>query len=253
VRHPLRPYFRRHFRAQLRRQCAGAAVACYVTERTLQRDYPSGAGTLAFGASDVDLPPEAFVGCVPAARSGPLRAVAVGSLAQMYKGIDVALRALAEARTAGTAVDLTVVGDGCFRPALEAQARSLGLGGTVRFLGALPAGARVREEFDRADVFLMPSRIEGLPRALVEAMARGLPCLASAVGGIPELLPPEVLHPAGDHHALAAGLRALADDPARRARLGAVNLARASDFARERLDGVRSRFLDAVRTRCTLR
>ena len=58
----------------------------------------------------------------------------------------------------------------------------------VSFLGLLPAGKAVRDEMDNCDIFILVSRTEGLPRALIEAMARGKYCIATRVGGIPELL-----------------------------------------------------------------
>ena len=58
----------------------------------------------------------------------------------------------------------------------------------VDFLGLLPAGKAVRDEMDNCDIFILVSRTEGLPRALIEAMARGKYCIATRVGGIPELL-----------------------------------------------------------------
>jgi glycosyltransferase involved in cell wall biosynthesis len=88
----------------------------------------------------------------------------------------------------------------------------------------------VQTELDHADLFIMPSRTEGLPRALLEAMARGLPCIGSAVGGIPELLPPEDLFPAGDPLALARKIQEVLADSAGMQRMATHNLKRASDY-----------------------
>lgn len=64
----------------------------------------------------------------------------------------------------------------------------LGVADRVTFVGTVPAGAAVRAHLDAADLVVVPSRTEGLPRALIEAMARGLPAVGTTVGGIPELL-----------------------------------------------------------------
>jgi glycosyltransferase involved in cell wall biosynthesis len=88
---------------------------------------------------------------------------------------------------------MTFVGDGRLRTMMEKLAAKLGLSDAVEFAGGVPAGLRVREYLDGSDLFILPSRSEGLPRALLESMARGLPCLATDVGGNRELLPEEAL------------------------------------------------------------
>ena len=115
------------------------------------------------------------------------RLVFVGSLAQMYKGQDVLIRAVGLLKERQLPVELKILGAGRHRLELERLVRSLSLDGAVRFLGELP-GAAVREELDNATLMVLPSRTEGLPRVVIEAMARALPCIATSVGGIPELL-----------------------------------------------------------------
>ena len=122
----------------------------------------------------------------------------VGSFEQMYKAPDVLLDAFCRCISLGLDLQLVLVGDGRHRQSLKSRARRFNLGDRIQFLGWLPAGEAVRHELDRADVFVLPSRVEGLPRAMVEAMARGLPCIGSRVGGIPELLHPEDMVPPGD-------------------------------------------------------
>jgi glycosyltransferase involved in cell wall biosynthesis len=119
----------------------------------------------------------------------------------------------------------------------------------VTFRGQLPAGPEVRAELDQADVFLLPSRTEGLPRALVEAMARGLPCVGSTVGGIPELLPAEDMVPPGDAGALASKIREVVTDPARMARMSERNLRAAQDYRQDVLQPRRDAFYRHVRER----
>ncbi len=234
VPHPGRALFRAWYTRALRRQAYEATVAAYVTERALQRRYPPGPATWATSYSDVELPPEAFVSAVPAQRdSAPFRLVTVVSLDQPYKSLDVQLAALARLRSR-VDVTLDVVGEGRLRPGYQRVADQLGVESAVTFHGALPGPAAVREVLDAADVFWLPSRTEGLPRSLIEAMARGLPAVATPVGGIPELLPTTHLVPVGDAEALATHTTTLLADPAVRASAAAINLRRAADFA----DGV---------------
>lgn len=247
VSHPLRPLIRRHFTAQLRRQCLACCAGAYVTERALQHRYPVRPGIPSFGVSDVELPPDAFVSAPRPVTAGPFTMVMVGSLAQLYKGPDVLVDAAAYAVTQGLDLKVHIIGDGRFRTLIEQRIQQHGLTERVRLLGQLPAGGAVRAELDRADAFVLPSRTEGLPRALVEAMARGLPCLASAVGGIPELLPSDCLVPPGDAQALGKAIVALGRDLPRRQALAQRNLERARDFADAVLAERRAAFCRAVR------
>jgi glycosyltransferase involved in cell wall biosynthesis len=138
------------------------------------------------------------------------------------KGVDVLLDALGCDPAAP--FDLLVAGDGPERTALEAQAARLGVGDRVVFLGAVDQ-ATVAALHRGAILVALPSRWEGLPLACLEAMASGCAVAAAAVGGLPEAIEDDrtgVLVPPEDPAALAAALRALASDPARRRRLGAA-------------------------------
>ncbi len=249
VVHPLRPFFRWSFPRQLRRQCAQACGALYVTDQALQRRYPC--PTYATGVSDVELPQSAIVS---KARSvdrqvRATKLIMVGTLEQLYKAPEILIDSLAICTQDRLDLVLTMVGDGKERPGLEARARALGLGSRVHFLGQLPAGEAVRSELDRADLFVLPSRQEGLPRAMIEAMARALPCISSMVGGIPELLPPEDMVPPGNAEALAAKIREVVGDPARMAHMSARNLQKAGEYREKVLRGRRIAYYQYLRDR----
>lgn len=249
MRHPLRPFFRWLSTRELLRQCRRACAVAYVTRHTLQERYPCPGHAVAL--SDVQLPEAAFVRNPRVARgTPPWRLVTVGSLEQLYKGTHVLIDAVAACVREGLDLHLALVGDGKHRGEFEAQAHALQLGERIQFHGQLTAGEAVRAELDRADLFVLPSLTEGLPRALVEAMARGLPCLASHVGGIPELLTPECLVPPGDRQALAGRLRTLLADPDLRTRLSARNLVAARPYHEEMLREERVAFLRYLRE-CT--
>lgn len=251
IRHPLRPMFRRLFTHQLQRQSATAVAATYVTQTVLQQRYPAAATAYSTSYSDVDLPAEAFVAD---RRSGELRSavptvVSVGAMAQRAKGFDVLLDAIACCARRGVPINLRIIGDGHLRPELERQARRLGLDRQVTFTGQLAGGAAVRTELDNADLFVMASRHEGLPRAMIEAQARALPCIGTRVGGMPELLTETNLVAPDCPEILAERIIEMIGDPARRTYESAHNLRRARAFSHTELAASRRDFLQELRVR----
>ncbi len=102
------------------------------------------------------------------------------------KGHDILMRALAQVRDRGVRLTVVTAGDGIERAAVEAQAKQLGLGPEqVRFLGFR---ADVPDLLAAADLFVLPSRMEGLPLAVLEAMSHGLPIVTTRIGGNPEVV-----------------------------------------------------------------
>ena len=121
-----------------------------------------------------------------------------------------------------------------------------GLADRVIFDGTLPAGEPVRQWLDGIDIYLQPSLREGLPRALIEAMSRACPAVASNVAGIPELLPQEFMHTPGDVARLAELVERVAV-PSIRADMATRNWKRAQDFTLPRLEKIRGEFWGAFR------
>jgi glycosyltransferase involved in cell wall biosynthesis len=232
IEHPLRALLRFRVARQQRRLCRGAAAAAYVTQSVLQRRYPPGDDAISTHYSSVDLDHQAFVAAPRAPRyeSGVRTLLGVGTLSQLYKGANVLIDALRLLVDDNVDVRMVWVGDGACQSLLERRAQALQLTDRIRFAGELLPGEAVIAEFDRADLFVMPSRTEGLPRAMIEAMARGLPCIGSHVGGIPELLPPEEMVPPGDPKRLAGMIRAILSDPQRMASMSRRNLSKALEY-----------------------
>jgi glycosyltransferase involved in cell wall biosynthesis len=122
----------------------------------------------------------------PAGADAPLRLLFVGRLVP-EKGVLVLLWALAALRERGLQVDAVLVGDGPYRDQLEREAHRLGVAGQLTFTGAL-TGAAIAPQYRDADVFCLPSFAEGLPVVLMEAMASGVPVVATAIAGVRELV-----------------------------------------------------------------
>jgi glycosyltransferase involved in cell wall biosynthesis len=152
--------------------------------------------------------------------------VLVGRLAAV-KGVPVLLDALARV-TDIPGLRLTLVGDGPDRAALETHARALGLSGIVTFAG-YQTSTQVAATLRDADALVLPSFAEGLPVVLMEAMATGLPVIATQIAGIPELVRDGEngrLVPPGNADALAEAIRDILTDPARAHAMGAGGQAR---------------------------
>ena len=142
------------------------------------------------------------------------RVLFVGRLARP-KGVPILLDAIAKLRESHPDVRLSIVGDGPDRQQLESTARTLGVESQVRFLG-YQSQSQVRELLKQSDVFAMASFAEGIPVVLMEAMASGVPVVATRIAGIPELVEDGrsgFLVSPGDSAALAHRIGQLLDDP----------------------------------------
>jgi glycosyltransferase involved in cell wall biosynthesis len=174
-----------------------------------------------YGARGVEVLPNAapapIAGPVPdPAPAGRARLLYIGGFHDPVKGGEVLLDALPAILAAHPEVAVTIAGPG------EPPARLASVNGSAQWLGWLDADAKARA-LREADIFLMPSTSEGLPVALLEAMAYGKPIVATRVGGIPDVLADGtegLLVPPGDVDALAGAVTALVADPDRAWSLG---------------------------------
>lgn len=153
----------------------------------------------------------------------------VGIIANLHaiKDHGTLLRALSRVLAERPHVRLVIVGDGEDRPALEALARSLGVHPRVSFAGRRPQRPSMHWLFD---VSVLASQGEGFPNSIVEAMAAGRPVVATAVGGVPDVVidgATGALVPPASPERLADALLVMLRDPARRAAMGAAGAKRA--------------------------
>lgn len=195
------------------------------------RTIPNGVDTARFRPAAVDAGVRAELGAGP-------DDLLLGTVARLHPDKDHATLLHAFARLRADApslpVRLALVGDGPERAPLERLARELEITERVCFAGDREDVARIVPQLD---AFVLSSCTEGVPLVLIEAMASGVPCVSTAVGGIADLLADGAGEtvPPREPHALARALAALASDPARRAETGA----RARRTAVERHDFAR--------------
>lgn len=231
---PLQALERRAFH-----HAAGLLAWSEWTARSLRDDYGVPAERIAVvhpgvdvNAWDVKRPP------TRATDDGLLRVLFVGNFAAR-KGLPTLVAALPQV---GRPVELHIVTND---ERVDAPAEVL------VHRGLKPGSEQLRRRFAEADVFAFPTRADAVPWVVAEAMAAGLPVVATDVAAIPEMLNDTgIVVPRDDAAALAGALRQLADDPARRAALGARAHTRAHErFAQDRQLGRIVEVLDAARQR----
>ena len=166
------------------------------------------------------------------------------------KNVHLVIDAVAELRRDFPNIGLVVAGDGDLRPTLEARAASLGIQDVVRFVGFV---RDVRPLYDRCDVFVLASQTEGMPMALLETMALGLPIVASRVGGIPLMLNEgleALLIEPNDASSLYEALhRVLTDDLLRTGLASRARERFERDYTAERMADAYMRFYDDIAPR----
>lgn len=233
----------------MRRTLREVPHAIYVTERFLQHRYPCPGETLA--CSNVELMP--FDESVLSRRLGKIESepqktsvkiVTTATIDVPFKNQEDVIAAMSELkkRGAGKEIHYYLIGPGD-KTRLASVARHYGLENNVHFLGK-KSHEDVFAILDSADIYVQPSRLEGLPRAVVEAMGRALPVIGTRVGGIPELLPVSRLYAPGDVRSLARIIESLTPEvmagDARR------NFAKAGEYASDVLNARRNAFLEHV-------
>jgi len=230
----------------LKRIAWSAPAALYVTNSTLQKRYPC--KNFSIGVSSVFLPNEAFVSTPKRILSSEIKLIAVGSLHQMYKSPDVVIDALQILKRNGYVFHLIWLGDGKYMNEMILRTTENGLGNDIEFLGNISAGQAIRDKLDESDILLMPSRTEGLPRAMVEAMARALPCIGTPIGGIPELLDKSALIPINDPVSLANKIIFMIENQEYTYSQSIRNLNKALEYSELILDKKRLSYFDYLKS-----
>ena len=193
------PLLRTLLRASL--SLAEVIVVLAQCEFDAYRDFMPGAN-LRVIPNAIDCAPYRALQRVPGAPQGALRLIYIGRLSRQ-KGLDEALAGLSLARAEGIEANLVIAGSGPDEAFLRGRVEALGLGPAVRFAGAV-FGAEKMALLAEADVLLFPTYAEGLPYALLECMAAGIPAITTRVGAIPDVLisglhgifvPPRTVHP----------------------------------------------------------
>ena len=207
-----------HFSEKIARCDQVICISHFARSQCMQHSAPEHWHKFSIARLGVD--PAQFVPNPAPQRNQTLSILCVGRLTPA-KGQHLLLEAIARLRDRNILVQLTLVGDGPDRDALEQHCQQRCLQTQVRFTGALNQD-QVRPLYLTHDVFVLPSFAEGIPVVLMEAMASGLPCITSRITGIPELIEHEhsgLLTAASDIDELSNSIQRLAEDENLRSRL----------------------------------
>jgi glycosyltransferase involved in cell wall biosynthesis len=205
----LRPLLRVLWDSNQKKLCKQADGVSYVTEKYIQKRYPS-------RIKEMDL--ERFETFYTSADLNPvyfgearnrecfdkevLNFVHVSGINNMAKGHYELLSVMADLKEQGYEHKLTFIGGGTLLNKFKELSKDMNIDDQVNFLGHLSNPSEIAEKLKASDMFVLPTMTEGLPRVILEAMAIGLPCIATNVGGIPELLSMDCLIPPNNINAL---------------------------------------------------
>lgn len=224
------------------------AFCASYTSHYLQTLYPSSNRAKEWVFSSVNLDEQVITGARTAKQFQvePFHIISVGRL-EPEKGHLVLVKAVEQLFRRGYKLRATIIGPGKEIDSLQNSVERMGLSGIVNICGAIPWGPQLFASLDQANLFVLPSFTEGMPRALLEAMARGLPAVGSDVGGIKELLSEECRVAPRDYEALAEKMAEVIDDPERLAMMSQTNFRKAMEYKLEIMNQRKLEFWQYIR------
>lgn len=184
----------------MKKAVKNSPFALYVTEYFLQKRYPSKGKSISCSdvlltSTDQEVLENRLKKISDFSKNRPLIIGTAGAIDVKYKGQEYVIKAMAKLKKQGYQIEYHLVGNGD-KTYLKNIAQKYKVYNEVKFLGTLPH-EKMYTFYDNIDIYIQPSKLEGLPRALIEAMSRGCPAIGSKVGGIPELLDSKTLFTKG--------------------------------------------------------
>lgn len=243
----------------LKIMCKRADGVSYVTSAVLQKKYPCEVlntsdkkNRFYSSYSSIDLDKQFVFEPKIYKRPDVLKLVHVANVIDgESKGYKTVIKVVKKLNEEKINTIITFIGDGPGVVFLKNFVKKEHLENKVYFVGRIHEKNKYTEKLRNADIFVFPSKYEGLPRVLIEAMACGLPCLASPVGGIVELLDKEYLIPSDDVFSYVAKIKKLIENHELLTKMSMDNVFTAKMYSKERLEIIRNEFyrklLDKIR------
>lgn len=234
----------------LKKIVMNANGASYVTEHSLQEKYPSKAKTeknldkyFETFYSSVELQnwffgkPKQYLG-----KKDYIISHTANISNSMAKGQDILIRAVGELVKKGFDLRIKFIGDSEIKEKYYEIAKEYGIENRIKFTGMLAKKEDIRKELIESDIYVLPTKAEGLPRSILEAMAVGLPSISTPVGGIPELLPKELMVEQSNYIGFANVIEKLIKNTSELERLSKNNIEIAKKYSDDILSKKRNDF-----------
>ncbi|WP_317313447.1 glycosyltransferase family 4 protein [Absicoccus porci] len=240
---------------QLKEFCLKANGVSYVTEKSIQKHYPSkakidGESERYFESyySTITLSDNAYT-CYRdySGRKNLILALSDVSMNTERKGERTLINIVKLAVDKGYDVKAIIIGDGSKKSEFMQLADRLGIKDRILFTGLLSSSDDVRKYLLKSDVFVFPTKGEGLPRGILEAMAVGMPVLSSPVGGIPEILDQECLYAPNDVEGYVREICKMLDDTSVLNEMSKRNFIKSQEFDNRILQQRRNEFYQKLR------
>lgn len=243
IKSKLRPFIRISWTLFVKKMCLRAQGVSYVTERYLQNHYPKSNKSFTSSYSSVEIPTDSL----KEPRKYKLKrkytiSHASNGFATYGKGHVQLMEAISILKKRGYDLELFFIGDGPLRQEFEEYAKKIDIQNVVEFTGLLPSGTEVRKKIEESDIFVFPTKAEGLPRVLLEAMSSAMPCISTHVCGIPEILDSEFLVSFNDINQLATVIERMISNPELMEKASKDNVVMAAKFTTEVLQKRRIEF-----------
>ncbi len=226
---------------KLKRVVSKSSHAVYVTKFFLQKRYPT--KKFSTNASNVELIEHDY----KVDLNKEVKIIKfIGSLKAKYKGLADLIKAMGLLKDKGLELELHVLGSGEKKEYLNLIDK---LGVKVTFFKPITQGDLIFKWLSTGDIYVQPSHTEGLPRALIEAMSVGLPCVATDVGGIPELLPSDILCKKKSPEELSSKILLIANDKQVRLEKSKQNVKKSKEYLKEAISFRRNKLFSTVYTK----
>ncbi|MGM0198787.1 hypothetical protein IGI68_001457 [Enterococcus sp. DIV1314a] len=232
-----------------------ANATLYVTEEALQKEYPPNAKAyedsnddyFTCGVSDVVIEKEYLFERLPMnSESNHFILISVGFMDSYRKGQHILIETVKILKDKGYSIELRLIGEGKKKEEFEQLAKRLGLEKEVLFLGKISSRETLFQQLKESDIFLLPSKLEGLPRVIIEALSASLPVIASDVNGNSELVQSELLVQDFEASNYSEKIQELIENPVFYNDISKENYQKALEYLPDKLDLKRRLFFEKL-------